>query len=178
MTTRFGDFQVKDHRVLLADDDAMIRNTLRQLLETCGYVVLLADDGQEALDKARTLSPDVVLLDIMMPKLDGLDVCRRLKSDPATASIPVLILTALAEHEDLIKGVAAGADEFLSKPIDREELTLRVRNAAYRKYLYDELERKYGELKAMSDLHKSLAGMIEADTDALSSMLRRPKQGA
>jgi DNA-binding response OmpR family regulator len=118
-----------------------------------------------------------------MPGMDGFEVCRRLKADPGTAPIPVLIVTSMAERSVRIKGVAAGADDFLTKPIDCEELVLRVRNAVYRKHLYDELAKKYAELKAMAELRKSLTNMINADTDALSLLMRdrlqpdRPAEG-
>lgn len=160
-------------RVLVADDESLNRQVLGKILMDQGYEVSLAEDGVQALDRVTADKPDVILLDVLMPRLDGFEVCRRLKADPETAPIPILIVTALEERADRIHGVSAGADDFLSKPIDREELVLRVRNAIYRKHLYDELARKYAELKAMKELRESLTSLIDADTEALSTMMRK-----
>jgi CheY-like chemotaxis protein len=146
------------------------------LLEAQGHEVLLAEDGQQALDQAIAHRPDVMLLDINMPKMTGIEACRRLKAHPSTAPIAIIIITGLGKRADRINGVAAGADDFLTKPIDREELFLRIRNALHRKHLYDELEKKYTELKAEVELRESLTSMIDADTDAVSALLRPQAQ--
>jgi CheY-like chemotaxis protein len=163
-------------RILVADDEERNRRLLCVLLEAEGHAITLAEDGQQALQKASASRPDVILLDVMMPKMDGLEVCRRLKADPMTAFIPILIVTAFADRADRIKAVDAGADDFLTKPIDREELVLRIRNALYRKHLYDVLAEKYAELKAMAELRESLTSMLDADTEVLSSLMRPPAQ--
>ena len=160
-------------RILVADDEEKNRRLLHDILETQGHEVVLAEDGQQALEKAFAESPDVILLDVMMPKLDGYEVCSRLKKDSRSAPIPVLMITVLTARADRIKGVAAGADDFLSKPIDREELVLRVRNAVYRKRLYDELQNRCRELQAMAELRESLTSLINADTDALAFAMRQ-----
>ena len=161
-------------RILVADDEERSRRLLHHILEAKGYEVIFAENGQQALEKAFAEQPDVILLDVMMPIVDGYEACRRLKADPRSAPIPVIMVTALSDRQDRIKGVDAGADDFLLKPIDREELLLRIRNAAYRKRLYDELQDKYQELRAMAELRESLTHMINADTEALSSLLRQP----
>ena len=153
-------------RVLVVDDDVRNRKLLHSILETQGHAVALAEDGPQALDMALSTDPHVILLDVIMPKMDGFEVCRRIKSDDRTASVPVLIITAMTERADRMTGIAAGADDFLTKPIDREELVLRVRNAVYGKQLYDELAKKYEELKAASELRDALTTMIDADTEA------------
>ncbi len=158
-------------RILVADDDDLIRRLFRNVLLADGHEVLLAEDGQQALEKARADRPDVLLLDVQMPRLSGLEVCRQLKADPVTAPMPILLITGQASREERIAGVAAGADDFLTKPVDHEEMVLRVRNAAYRKHLYDELAEKYAELKAMAELHASLTSLIDADTEALAAQL-------
>jgi len=158
-------------RILVADDDEMIRKLFRDVLQSAGHEVILAEDGQQALEKVLTARPDVILLDVMMPKLNGFEVCRRLKADPATASIPILLVTGMGEREKRIEGVAAGADDFLLKPVDYDELVLRVRNAAYRKQLYDELADKYAELKAMAEVRDSLTQLIDVDTEMLASQM-------
>ena len=119
----------------------------------------------------------------MMPGMNGYEVCRRLKADSRTAPIPILIVTSLADRADRIRGVASGADDFLTKPIDREELVLRVRNSVYRKQLYDELQCKYRELRAMAELRQSLTHLIDADTETMADLLgqrlqqERPAEG-
>jgi len=164
-------------RILVAEDDELNRNLFRRLLKAQGHEVLLAEDGQQALERAFADKPDVILLDVMMPKVNGFEVCRRLKADPATAPIPILMITGSGEREVRIKGVAAGADDFLTKPLDQEELVLRVRNATFRKHLFDELAKKYAELRSMAELRDSLTRMIDADTEVLASQLRPPAEG-
>jgi DNA-binding response OmpR family regulator len=171
-------------RILVADDEDKNRKLLRDILIAQGHEVLLAEDGQAALDAAFAELPDVILLDVMMPKMNGFDVCRTLKADPRSAPIPILMITVLSAREDRIRGVDAGADDYLSKPIDREELVLRVRNALVRKHLYDDLQNKILELQAMAELRESLTSLINADTDALSLVMRKrggaggsPKEG-
>jgi len=108
-------------RVLVVDDDEKNRRLLADMLDASGYTVRTANDGVEALEQAVAFQPEAILLDIMMPKMDGVEACRRLKADPATASIPVLLTTALHERPDRIRGLAAGANDFLSKPLDVDE---------------------------------------------------------
>ncbi len=112
--------------VLVVDDDPVIQKLLQVNFEMEGYVVLVAADGAEGLERARAERPDVVVLDVMMPKLSGLDVARALKSDPDTASIPVLLLSAKAQEADLRAGEEAGADAYLTKPFDPLYLLQRV----------------------------------------------------
>jgi CheY-like chemotaxis protein len=177
MNSPFTDTRFSPGRILVVDDESLNRQVLGKILEGQGYQVTFAVDGLQALEQVAAAPPDVILLDVMMPRMDGFEVCRRLKADPATMPIPILIVTALDARADRVKGVSAGADDFLSKPIDPEELALRVRNAVYRKQLYDELASKYAELKAMKELRESLTSLIDADTEALSSMMRREASG-
>ena len=163
-------------RILVADDEERCRQLLSRILEAKGDDVILAEDGQQVMEKTFAESPDVVLLDVTMPKVDGYEVCRRLKADARSAPIPIIMITGLADRADRIRGIAAGADDFVLKPFDHEELVLRVRNAVYRKHLYDELQRKYQELRAMTELREGLTRMINADNEALSSLLRQRSQ--
>lgn len=172
-----GPLDTRPGRILVADDEEMNRVILSNILGAQGHVVMLVADGQEAVERALAESPDAILLDVMMPRMDGYEACRRLKADPRTAPIPVLIVTSLSDRADRIRGVDAGADDFLLKPIDREELVLRVRNALYRKHLYDALAEKYAELKAMAEIRETLTNMIDADTEALSLLMRRQAEG-
>ncbi|OGR86483.1 MAG: hypothetical protein A3A86_06800 [Elusimicrobia bacterium RIFCSPLOWO2_01_FULL_60_11] len=112
--------------VLVADDELEIRNVLQRYLIRQGYEPILAKDGKEALGKSRVQKPDVILLDIMMPGMDGLSVCRKLREDPATRLTPVLMLTSRGAVEDKINGLNQGADDYLSKPFDLGELQARI----------------------------------------------------
>ena len=122
-------------RVLVVDDQYASRLIIEDLLMAGGHTVLSADSGPAGLALADEFKPDVILLDVLMPGLDGFEVCRRLKSRPETALIPVVLLTSLEGRSDRLQGLAAGADDFLSKPIDEAELSLRVRSSVVRSRL-------------------------------------------
>jgi PAS domain S-box-containing protein/putative nucleotidyltransferase with HDIG domain len=128
--------------VLVVDDDARNRKLLHDLLTYHGHSVQEAEDGEQALKSIERNMPDVVLMDVMMPGISGFEACQRIKSNPNTAHLPVLLVTALNERSARIKGIEAGADDFLSKPIDREEIILRVRNGILMKRLRDQLARE------------------------------------
>lgn len=119
-------------RILVADDDEDIRAYLEITLQLAGFEVLLATDGVEALQVARTGHPDVVVLDVMMPNLDGLTALRQMREDPRTSHLPVMLLTAKVQTGDAIIGLDAGADDYLTKPFDPDELVARVRAAMRR----------------------------------------------
>lgn len=112
--------------VLVVDDDPVIQRLLRVNFEMEGYEVLVAVDGVDGLERARAEHPDIVVLDIMMPRMSGLDVAKSLKADPDTASIPVLLLSAKAQEADLVAGDESGADDYLTKPFDPLHLLQRV----------------------------------------------------
>lgn len=126
--------------VLVADDTESIRSLFRKLLLADGHDVVSARDGASALEAVHEHRPDVVLLDVAMPEMDGLEVCRRLKSDPATRLTPVVLVTGQTDLADRIRGIEAGADEFLSKPVHPHELRARVRSLSRMKHLIDELD--------------------------------------
>ena len=127
-------------RLLVVDDNPVNRQFLEDELTDEGYLVSTAEDGEDALQKVAAESPDLILLDVMMPKLDGYETCRRLKSDSRTILIPVVMVTALTATHERIKGIEAGADDFLSKPYNRLELLTRVRSLLKLKRHTDELE--------------------------------------
>jgi putative two-component system response regulator len=127
-------------RVLIADDTESIRSLFRKLLLADGHDVVSANDGAAALDAVREHHPDVILLDVTMPRVDGLEVCRRLKADPATRLTPVVLVTGQTDLSDRIRGLEAGADEFLSKPVHPHELRARVRSLTRMKHLIDALD--------------------------------------
>ncbi|MDH3292539.1 MAG: response regulator [Gemmatimonadota bacterium] len=127
-------------RVLIADDDPPVRSAVARLLRSEGLDVLETGDGEDALRLFREERPDLVLLDVVMPGRDGFEICAQLKANPSTALTPVVMLTGLTEVEDRVRGIEAGADDFLSKPFDRTELLARVRSALKTKRYTDELE--------------------------------------
>ena len=114
-------------KILIVDDDPTARETMVALLERENYQFELAKDGFQALQMLENLQPDLILLDVMMPGMDGFEVCRRIRSTPQLAQVPIIILTALDDHASLVQGIESGADDFLSKPVDRQELNARVR---------------------------------------------------
>ena len=113
-------------RVLVADDDADIRALVSFRLERAGYEVVEARDGEEALRLAREQTPDLAVLDVMMPKLTGDEVTRRIRSDEATRRMPVILLTARVQEDDVARGFEAGADDYIKKPFSPQELRARV----------------------------------------------------
>ena len=128
--------------VLVVDDEEQNRTLLRDPLEARGYEVAEAENGLQALQKIAARPPDVILLDLMMPKLDGLEVCRRLRQDARTAHLPILMVTALSERGDRLLGIQAGANDFLNKPVDIQDVILRVGNAVHANQLHDRLQRE------------------------------------
>ena len=113
-------------RVLAADDDPDILDLISYRLERSGCAVLRATDGEEALVLARRELPDLAVLDVMMPKMDGYEVTRQIRSDPATAGIKIILLTASSQEPDVVKGFEAGADDYMTKPFSPQELRLRL----------------------------------------------------
>lgn len=130
--------------ILIVDDEPAGRDTMESLLMTHGYHLEFARNGREALEKAAHITPDLILLDIMMPGMDGYDVCRQIRTNPLLSEVPVIIVTALDDRESRIQGIEAGADDFVSKPFDRNELRARIRTITrlnrYRR-LHNERER-------------------------------------
>ena len=124
-------------RVLIADDNAANLRIMRTRLTADGYDVVTAADGAEALAAARDSSPDLILLDIMMPKVDGVEVCRRLKKQQGASFMPVILVTAMTDAKDIVAGLEAGADEYLTKPVDHAALSARVRSMLRIKALHD-----------------------------------------
>ena len=145
-----------ESHVLVVEDEEKSRRLMQDLLEAHGYRVSQAVDGEEALRLIADTPPDVILLDVMMPKLDGFEVCRRLQADERTCPIPVLLVTALHDRADRLRGIAAGATDFITKPFDTAEVLLRVRNAARTKQLYN-------QRSALLRMREELSDMIVHD---------------
>lgn len=160
-------------RILVVDDDPDILQFVRLNLELDGFTVELAGGGREALEKAAAAPPDLMLLDIMMPEIDGLTVLRRLRTDPGTANIPVIVLTARSLAEDRVKGLDLGADDYITKPFDLEELIARVRTVLRRSQQMRDLSPLTGlpgNFRITSRLEEFLdndeiIGVVHADLD-------------
>ena len=125
----------KKPTILCVDDEPKNLELLEALLVPRGYDVIMAINGSEALAKVALDPPDLILLDVMMPKLDGYEVCKKIKSIKETQFLPVVMVTALREEEERIKGVEAGCDDFISKPFDKNELSARVKSLLRIKFL-------------------------------------------
>jgi two-component system phosphate regulon response regulator PhoB len=119
-------------KILAADDEPDALELIEVNLKAAGYEVLIAADGREALQKARVAMPDLILLDIMLPEMDGLEVCKALRREPATALLPIIMLTARAAEIDRVLGLELGADDYITKPFSPRELVLRVKNVLKR----------------------------------------------
>ena len=140
---------VRGSTILIADDNDQNVELLQAYLDELGCRVVAAYDGQETLRAVADSKPDLVLLDIMMPKVSGFEICRKLKSDPATADIPICMVTALHEMGDIERAVEAGTDDFLSKPVRKWELLTRVRSLLRVRHLKSELDRTLAYLAAV-----------------------------
>jgi len=149
--------------ILVVDDQEANRQLLHDMLELDGHHVLEADNGLTALALAAEHDPDAVLLDVTMPGLDGFEVCRRLRAAPRTSATPVLLITALVQREHRLQGMAAGANDYLVKPIDRSEVTLRVRNAVRMRVMHRTLQVQFTELQRMERLRDDLVSMVAHD---------------
>ncbi|MBL9095143.1 MAG: response regulator [Planctomycetaceae bacterium] len=138
-------------RILIADDNAVNVELLEAFLSGADYDIAIAVDGKDTLDKVASFRPHLILLDVMMPKLSGFEVCKKLKDDPATKEIMILMVTALNELGDIERAVQAGTDDFLSKPVNKLELTKRVDNMLKLRHVSDELERLRQYISGMED---------------------------
>jgi two-component system, OmpR family, alkaline phosphatase synthesis response regulator PhoP len=139
----------KPPRILIADDNPQGVELLEAYLADTGYELATAADGDETLRKVRDLEPDLVLLDVMMPKVSGFEVCKRLKSDPSTRNVAVLMVTALDQPSDIERGVDAGTDDFLTKPINQTDLLRRVRALLESRSRSGDLERAIAYMDAV-----------------------------
>ena len=156
-------------KVLVVDDTPQNVKLLADILTAKGYAAITAASGEEALSKFASESPDIVLLDIMMPGLSGYDVCRRIRADPATALLPVVLVTSLDPHAERLKGIEAGADDFVQKPFNQAELLARVRSLLRIKSLQDEVARQAEELKQWN---ATLEARVQASLAQIESLGR------
>src|ERR671919_2167661 len=134
-------------RVLVADDNPANLEILETRLARQGYEVITAKDGDEALVAARAQTPDLILLDVMMPGKDGIEVCRELKADGDLPFMPVILVTAKADPDDIVAGLNAGGDEYITKPVDHAALVARVRSILRIKALHDTVQEQAAQLE-------------------------------
>src|SRR3989344_6923218 len=135
------------NRVLLVDDEEVNLDLMEQLVAAEGYEVMRAMDGETALEIIKTGKPDVIFLDIVMPQMNGLEVLRKIKTNPFSYAIPVVMVTAISGQEERVKAIQAGADDFITKPFDRIELAARLKSLIRLKSIHDRLESNYLTLK-------------------------------
>ena len=159
-------------KILVVDDTPANVKLLADLLAVKGFGVATAANGEEALVKLAAEKPDLVLLDVMMPGLSGYDVCRRIRAEPATALLPVVLVTSLDPQGERLKGIEAGADDFLSKPINQPELFARVRSLLRVKALQDEVRRQADELKEWNARLEARVAEQVAQVQRLSQLKR------
>jgi len=147
--------ETEQAHILIVDDNKANAQLLQAYLQDFPWTIDLAYSGTEALEKVARAQPDIILLDIMMPDTSGFEVCRRLKSDPETRDVPIIMVTALTQVEDVEKAVEAGTDDFLSKPVNRIELVTRVKSLLRLRQLKGELART---LAYLDELQKQAPG--------------------
>jgi CheY-like chemotaxis protein len=141
----------RKERVLIVDDEPVNQELLEAFLIGCDYDLDFAADGVESLEKVKSFEPDLVLLDVMMPKMSGFEVCEQIKSNPETAGIMALMVTALGELGDVERAVKVGCDDYLSKPVNKAELLKRVENMLKLRAVTNELERLRRYIDSMED---------------------------
>jgi class 3 adenylate cyclase/CheY-like chemotaxis protein len=156
-------------RILIVDDNEMNRDILVTRLSTQGYELTQAADGEEALAAAKEQLPDLILLDVMMPKIDGIEVCRRLKGDPNLPFMPIILVTAKAASSDVVTGLEAGADEYLTKPVDQMSLVARVKSVLRIKQLHDQVTAQASDLAAWN---KTLEQRVQEQLGEIERMNR------
>ena len=150
-TPSSGDTHLPTSTILVVDDNPQNVELMQAYLEVLNCLVHTAIDGIDALEKVPRVNPDLILLDIMMPRMSGFEVCRRLKADPKTRDIPILMVTALNELGDIERGIESGTDDFLTKPINKLELLTRVKSLLRVRHLKNQLDRTLAYLSDMEN---------------------------
>ncbi|HXG27161.1 MAG TPA: HD domain-containing phosphohydrolase [Candidatus Binatia bacterium] len=156
--------------VLIAEDDAANRALLSRLLERSGYRSIAVADGRDALKAAVDAAPDLVLLDVGLPGLNGLDVCRRLRADPRTVALPIILVTGQAASRDVVAGLDAGADDFVRKPYDEAELMARIRSVLRLARVTAEMVGAHGVIAALANAVEAKDAMTEMHCQRLASL--------
>ncbi|GAB4339490.1 MAG: hypothetical protein Kow0099_14600 [Candidatus Abyssubacteria bacterium] len=155
--------------ILIVDDDEDILDITRTFLEARGYAVMQARSGEEALKRVNASRPNLILLDVMIPKMDGFWLCRVIKSDPKLRQIPIIFLTAKDDAQSRIEGQRCGGDDYLTKPFDLDALDVRIK-AQLKKLTKDEL---VGKIEALLDIPEPRGFLAKLDLDELTTLLER-----
>lgn len=150
--------KLAESKILVVDDNEQNLELIVAYLEGLGCKLSTAKDGVEALEMIAQETPDLILLDIMMPRMSGFEVCRKVKSDPTTRNIPIIMVTALNELGDIERGVESGTDDFITKPVNRLELTTRVKSLLRVRHLQNELDRTLAYLSEVENRNNSSEG--------------------
>src|SRR5215471_490935 len=156
-------------KILAVDDRSQNLKMLEAILSPRGYTVVTASSGAEALEKVRTAAPDLVLLDIVMPGMSGYEVAQRLRSDPTTSFLPIVMVTVLGAQEEKVKAIEAGADDFLTKPVDQIELLARVKSLLRIKAYHDTIQEQAAQL---AEWNRSLEVRVQRQVEELERMGR------
>jgi DNA-binding response OmpR family regulator len=147
---------VDQHKILVVEDDPAVRELFQDVLETENYSVHMATDGEQALAQTRSLNPDLILLDIRMPKLDGVSFCKAIRDDKQTQDIPIIFITAYNSLERREEAIAAGGDDFLGKPFKTDELIIRIRAMLNARSIADPMERIHQYLLSVRKMRADL----------------------
>src|SRR5918995_495535 len=159
-------------RILVVDDNPANLEILETRLARQGYEVITARDGDEALVAARAQAPDLILLDVMMPGKDGIQVCRELKADPSLPFMPIILVTAKAAPDDIVAGLDAGGDEYITKPVDHAALVARVRSLLRIKTLHDTVQQQAAQLEAWNQTLQERVAAQVTEIERLDALKR------
>jgi signal transduction histidine kinase len=165
-----------DYTILIIDDELTARITLGALLDSPDYHLEMAEDGIQGVELAKQVNPDVILLDVMMPRMNGYEVCKRIRSDPKIREVPIIMITALDDHDAKINGLMAGADDFLSKPFDRLELKIRLhtlRHVDRYRHLVNEREKLEQALVELAEKNQQMRTLSRQVLSAQENERRR-----
>lgn len=171
-----GQVDLREKDILIVDDTPINLRVLAKILSDRGYKVRKALNGQLALTACENLLPDLILLDIMMPDLDGYQVCQQLKADAKTRDIPVIFISALEEEEDKVKAYQAGGADYIGKPFQLEEVLVRVRNQLTIQQLKSQVQQQQVQLQGLSDRLNGLTEELERFSDVVGTRLQPPLQ--
>ncbi len=162
----------EDIRILIVDDDELIREAIRAFLEKEGYAVLEAGDGTDGLRSVRQEKPDLIILDRLMPGVDGVKVCQAIKQDPSLQRIPILMMTSMGRKEDMVQGLEAGADDYIIKPIDEAIFMARIRTLLRGARLFNKLEAEKRDLLAILDISNAITSSLDS-REVLYSIVKK-----
>ncbi len=153
-------------KVLVVDDEPANLELAEALINAEGYQIVTASDGEAGVEMVRDQKPDIVMMDIVMPKMNGIEACRKIKTNPLSYATPVVMVTALNSPEEKLKAIKAGADDFISKPFDRMELSARLRSLLRLKAIHDRLETSLVSLKEMQRAREELLARAAKDVES------------